>query len=412
MMNKVLFGAFLIISWICNPLHTADKTGLPTAEEIIKGNLRTKRAGYHLPSFLIDKQPVQNPLPFDCQSNDVITPNEEESADSLEPVRVKAVTLKNFTGNSCFANAVTQAILSSPPVLNYIEAIKGNALTGAAKLLCEVVSNFRKADLFSSLDTNSFVWGSLQAFFPHQPRSQHDAGEFAVHLFDSLPQTFPAGVYSTTVRCATCGRESNRQEVTRIYEIPYNDPVNEIRTIEEALTIEQRVETLEGDTAYACDFCKKKQEAYKQTLISPHDELIIIRLKRECSSHAWGSLDKCTTPIKVGRTINVNGLSYSLTGAVLHRGLFGFGHYIALIRAPFLHRETSRWTSSPFWYTANDTAIDSPLAGEEMLKAIMAGERPAGFDVVMLFYAKESGLPETFGSLEKPEPTGWSCTIQ
>jgi len=408
-MDKVLFAAFLAVFCASNTLYAA--ADLPTAENIIKGHLRATRPAYKLPSFLKDTQPVPDPCAPHFPSNDGVTPDEEESAESLEPVSVKVVGLQNVTGNSCFANAVTQAILSSPPLLNHIGAIGERVSKSPVMELRNVVSQFRKTKPFDILDTKSFVYGSLKRFFGEQEGIQHDAGEFALQLFDLFPKYFPAGVNRTAVTCSACGRESNSRERTTIYDIPYNHSENQINTVEEALANYQKVEELTGAEAYACDICNGKQSAFKQIVISPHEELLVIRLIRESFNKNTSRNDKCFTPIMVGRTVTVNGLEYDLTGAVLHQGNAGFGHYIALIRAPFLHRETSRWTSSPFWYTANDNRIDSPLAGEDMLKAIMAGERPAGFDVVMLFYAKKSGLTETF-EIHRPEPpTSW-CSIQ
>ncbi|XP_045599891.2 ubiquitin carboxyl-terminal hydrolase 36 isoform X1 [Procambarus clarkii] len=274
-------------------------------------------------------------------------------------------------GNTCYMNSSLQALFHIPSMANWLmddlsthtqrcESISGNASFCS---VCAMMRTFR-----STLDrSNTVIKPSL---IQHKLKSigktlmygrQEDAHEFIKLLLDHMEKSYLTfrkamkldhrskettplnqifgGYIRQQVICPVCHHVSTTFS-------HFQDLVLDIRSVnsvDDALNLHFKKETLDVDNAYKCEKCLKKVPATKRHLIERAPHVLLIQLKRFTMS--GGKIGK---HINIQRTIDisrfVNGASkhqpgtgpyqYRLASMVIHLGGSQHGgHYTAVAEA-------------------------------------------------------------------------------
>ncbi|XP_076069127.1 ubiquitin specific peptidase 36 [Oratosquilla oratoria] len=276
-------------------------------------------------------------------------------------------------GNTCYMNSSLQALFHIPSLLNWmledstahISRCESNNTNMSFCTICALMKTLR-----SSLDRSNTV---IRPVLIHNKLKmigktlmygrQEDAHEFIKLLLDHMEKSYLnfkratkldhrskettplnqifGGYLRQQVICPSCRHVSTTFS-------HFQDLVLDIRTtnsVDEALNLYFRKETLDADNAYKCEKCHKRVSATKRHLIERAPHVLLIQLKR--FTFSGGKIGK---HINIQRTIDitrfVNGANkepqgpeggpyqYKLVSMVIHLGGSQHGgHYTAVAEA-------------------------------------------------------------------------------
>eukprot|EP01063_Lacrimia_lanifica_P013126 TRINITY_DN19765_c0_g1_i1.p1 TRINITY_DN19765_c0_g1~~TRINITY_DN19765_c0_g1_i1.p1 ORF type:complete len:461 (+),score=158.11 TRINITY_DN19765_c0_g1_i1:121-1503(+) len=311
-------------------------------------------------------------------------------------------------GNTCYQNAVVQALVASPPFLNLMKALPKNVKSPVLKELRHVIHGFRPGGVAGPIDARQLLHVMATRFKAAARGNHEDAGEFLISLLCSVEEELGVlcglaaggnkkkkakkegwetatksgkslGVEHATgavaeknpVNAIFGGQLSSRlatknqkpsvtnQPFTGILPIDIiNDRCGSVEACLQDYTAPQEVDNLTTGTA-----------ATKQTRFSRLPPILVLQLNR------WGEeAGKLSKRLVVNPVLTIHPSAtsdsrrceYSLQAAVCHKGATKHsGHYTAVVR------------KSGKWALADDARI-----------AEIPGVDAAAADPYLLFYAK------------------------
>ncbi|EEH51957.1 uncharacterized protein MICPUCDRAFT_5400, partial [Micromonas pusilla CCMP1545] len=240
-------------------------------------------------------------------------------------------------GNSCFLNAILQALTHTTPLLE----------------LCRVGAHGRSCALRRVLLTPVPVFGNLHLLARHFTRGrQEDAHELLRLCLESMDEScllnagrapptvverIFQGAFRNQVKCGACGAKSNAYDPFLDVSLELPRRVHRVR---DALELFTKEETLEGENAYKCEACDALRPATKRLTIHEAPAVLVIHLKR---FDLFGG--KISRPVAFDDVVELSGHMsdtavesrgprYRLYAMVVHAGSsVGCGHYYAYARA-------------------------------------------------------------------------------
>ncbi|KAE9458809.1 hypothetical protein C3L33_09237, partial [Rhododendron williamsianum] len=262
-------------------------------------------------------------------------------------------------GNSCYANAVLQCLVCTPPLTAYLlqglhRERKGWCFT------CEFESLILKAKEGTSPLSPMSILAQIQNIGSHLGNGkEEDAHEFLRYAIDAMQSvclkearvssgscleeetsliglTF-GGYLRSKIKCLKCGGKSERHE--RMMDLTV-EIEGDIGTLEEALQKFTGTEILDGENKYQCTRCRSYERAKKKLTVQEAPNILTIALKR-FQSGKFGKLNKS---IKFPEILNLapymSGTSdkspiYRLYGVVVHLDIMNAafsGHYVCYIK--------------------------------------------------------------------------------
>ncbi|KAJ9537789.1 hypothetical protein OSB04_030522, partial [Centaurea solstitialis] len=266
-------------------------------------------------------------------------------------------------GNSCYANAVLQCLMSTKPLTIYL-LHRSHSRTCCAKswcLMCELEHHVMMLrENGDPLSLSNILLHMRNVNYQIGEGSQEDAHEFLRLLITSMQSicleglggedvvdpklqettfiqhTF-GGQLRSKVKCLRCHHESDRYE--NIMDLNL-EIYGWVESLEDALTQFTSPEDLDGENMYRCGRCASYVRARKQLAIQEAPNILTIVLKRFQGGN-YGKLNKCISypdmldmiPYMTG-TDDVPPL-YLLYGVVVHLDTMNAsfsGHYISYVK--------------------------------------------------------------------------------
>jgi len=314
--------------------------------------------------------------------------------------RAVGVGLTNL-GNSCFLNAVLQALAHTPPLSNALLARRGDCCGSEACAHCLLT-----AQVAASLAPGAASPSAPRALFRALPSlartltcgRQEDAHEFLRALLDAADRGRRAGLvgagrpppptWATEVEAAfrgtlrsrvTCGRCGAASDTLDPFLDLALDPGP--GDIAACLRAWAAPETLAGGDAYACGRCGPVPAAAKALAVSSPPAALVLTLKR-----FKGLYGKDARHVALGETLTLPPAvlasadgpppTYSLDAVVVHSGSSAAsGHYYAFVRG-----------RGGRWWRADDSWV-SPVDAGTVLSSC----------AYMLFYVHDGGKAAAAG---------------
>ncbi|KAI3789506.1 hypothetical protein L2E82_02305 [Cichorium intybus] len=266
-------------------------------------------------------------------------------------------------GNSCYANAVVQCLMSTKPLTIYL-LHRSHSRTCYAKswcLMCELEHHVMMLqESGEPLSLSNILLNMRGVNFQIGDGSQEDAHEFLRVLITSMQSicleglggedvvdpklqettfvqhTF-GGQLRSRVKCMRCHHESDRYE--NIMDLTL-EIFGWVESLEDALTQFTSPEELDGENMYRCGRCATYVRARKQLAIHEAPNILTIVLKR-FQEGSYGKLNKCITypemldmiPFMTGKD-DIPPL-YMLYGVVVHLDTMNAsfsGHYVSYVK--------------------------------------------------------------------------------
>ncbi|KAJ0805520.1 putative ubiquitinyl hydrolase 1 [Helianthus annuus] len=276
-------------------------------------------------------------------------------------VELQPCGLKNC-GNSCYANAVLQCLIYTPPLTAYLlEGLHSKACEKRGWCFtCEFESLVKKAkDGISPLSPIRMLTHIENVGSNLGHGKEEDAHEFLRYVIDALQSvcikeskrkslnsleeettliglTF-GGYLRSKIMCMKCGGKSEQHE--RMMDLTV-EIEGDVRTLEEALYMFTSTEILDGENKYKCNRCKSYEKAKKKFTLLEAPNVLTIALKR-FQSGKFGKLNKSVRfPEILDMAPYVSGTSdkspiYSLYGVVVHVDTMNAafsGHYVSYVK--------------------------------------------------------------------------------
>ncbi|KAI3685778.1 hypothetical protein L6452_35036 [Arctium lappa] len=276
-------------------------------------------------------------------------------------VELQPCGLKNC-GNSCYANAVLQCLMYTPPLTAYLlEGLHSKACDKRGWCFtCELEGLVMKAkDGNSPLSPIRILTHIENIGSTLGHGREEDAHEFLRYIIDALQSvcikeagknalnsleeettiiglTF-GGYLRSKISCMKCGGKSERHE--RMMDLTV-EIEGDIRTLEEALDKFTCTEILDGENKYKCSRCKSYEKAKKKLTLLEAPNVLTIALKR-FESGKFGKLNKSIRfPDILDMAPYVSGTSdkspiYRLYGLVVHIDMMNAavsGHYVCYVK--------------------------------------------------------------------------------
>uniref|UniRef100_A0A1I7T741 Ubiquitin carboxyl-terminal hydrolase n=1 Tax=Caenorhabditis tropicalis TaxID=1561998 RepID=A0A1I7T741_9PELO len=347
--------------------------------------------------------PFQGAVIIDCTSSNTSNgSNGVATSSSSSEIAYRPRGLRNL-GNTCFMNAVLQALasitdfreylMSLPSLEDYIEDEKtvknGN---------CYLTDEYRK--LLISMSARNYRDPTSphefrEAFVSICPRfrgfRQHDSHEFLRYLLDQLHTEMRKcrhlpempddkitpiskhfeGILQSSVVCQTCGNCSNKMdEFMDLSLIIPRSSKPRIR-LSDCLNLFFEKEVLEKSEKPECSKCKTKQTCSKQMFIKKLPEVLCLHIKR-FRENGGGKIDTLiefpVTGLSVDDFLTEDSdeppCTYELQSIIVHIGYgCSSGHYIAFGRR-----------GGQKWYQFDDTvvkAVDTSLISKQRAYVLM-----------------------------------------
>ncbi|XP_073275530.1 ubiquitin carboxyl-terminal hydrolase 17-like [Primulina huaijiensis] len=299
-------------------------------------------------------------------------------------------------GNSCYANAVLQCLVFTPPLTAYF--LQGLHSKTCGKrgwcFTCEFELLVKKAKEGNSPLSPAPVLSQMERLGSHLGHGrEEDAHEFLRYAIDAMQfvhlkearfnkpnslneettlveLTF-GGYLRSKIECMRCGGKSEQHE--RIMDLSV-EIGGDIGTLEEALHQFTRSEILDGENKYHCGRCKSYERAKKKLRVLEAPNVLTVALKR-FQSGQYGKLYKV---VKFPEVLNLapymSGTSdkspiYRLYGVVVHLDSMNAtfsGHYVCYLK-----------NNGGRWFKADDMTVQT--VGLEKVLSTAA---------YMLFYAR------------------------
>eukprot|EP00898_Chlorokybus_atmophyticus_P006264 jgi/Chlat1/6639/Chrsp49S09074 len=327
---------------------------------------------------------------------------ETEASDGV--VEVAGCGLRNV-GNSCYANAVLQALTHTPPLAKFAKEkahSRDCRKQGCALCLLEQrIARSLSLGIKAAADNPAALLARLRTFAKGLlvAGRQEDAHELLRHALEAcqkavLPQNvkdaaleratplgkFFAGVLQSQVLCMRCGHESNTLDNFMDLSID----LIRCNSVEAALAAFTRAEKLDGDNAYRCEGCRQLCPAKKQFTVRSAPSILVLHLKRfgalggKINRHVAFSEQLDMTPYMTPGCADSNP-QYSLYASLVHFGTAASGHYYCYAR------------DRSGWLLFDDCSVSRCTAAKVLAES-----------AYMLFYTRTTKAPICPGSPKKP----------
>lgn len=273
-------------------------------------------------------------------------------------------------GNTCFANAALQCILSTKVLQDHL-----STTSSSTQFTSELKSIFvsHQSDTIDPSSLLNLVWRNSSVFHPGE---QNDAHEFIVYLLDKLHEELKKPYKETQSLQMTKAEKSWAQYMEKNYSIVSEEFQGQLKTtlvcqkcekvkerfepfmylslsisenrscIDECLEQFQMEELLTGINKWYCKNCKELVEARKKSEILRVPNYLIIHFKRFKNQHHKNCgfvhyTEELNIPTAVqGQT------SFELYSKIKHFGVITGGHYIAEAK------------KTGTWYSFNDSSVN------------------------------------------------------
>ncbi len=268
-------------------------------------------------------------------------------------------------GSNCYANAVTQALLSCTSFLQNIFENRSNPLYKQNGILMQFIrylaisntalSEEKKAESLSTtgynIATHLIEYSAKRQDKSHWGKGQQCASETFSLLFDYLDgfdqikQLFTYRV-RTYIKCLKCQQVvSSRQQEDNVYAINPTLKINqseELKDIdsqyEKTLTLQEYIKNQGGyvDKDYICSSCKTKGDIkYSVTKLSHAPEVLIVQAKKFEQTPS-GDLVAKKIMTEFPETLEFKGkesvIKFQAVAQIEHIGSLKSGHYWAICR--------------------------------------------------------------------------------
>ena len=145
------------------------------------------------------------------------------------------------------------------------------------------------------------------------------------------------GEITDTIKCTTCGctLETLRPLVPPIFRVPISAP-----SLQECISNSLAPQPLEGRICSQCH--AHPSEISTQILVAP--DAVCIQLLR--FDHGTNT-SKNTSNVSLARTVQLDGVTWPITGIINHVGTLHQGHYTSFVKSTYR------------WYRCNDSKLTS-----------------------------------------------------
>jgi ubiquitin C-terminal hydrolase len=230
-----------------------------------------------------------------------------------ESKRIATLPAQGFenTGNICFFNALLQALLGSKNFQKHSAKVNGSFNKFYKDLLPKLICNGDQCFLEPQEDRERrwdhfFTTKILQEM--NAMDGNQSASEYFLKLVEFLNMDdIVLSDYLVKRRCLNC------QNIVKSVDKTANCLIN--HSLTEFFESEDVIEDV------LCDNCKVKTSMHQSRIIKTIPPLIVISLNKYYDK-------KC---ILYGQSFEINNHTYNLIGTVLHQGVLGAGHYLALV---------------------------------------------------------------------------------
>jgi len=223
----------------------------------------------------------------------------------------------------------------------YSKRLKGNKQEDAQEFL---------RILIEALHDEVLVTGTTSIRYESSPQGAQEAWNRLIEQETSFLFDLFVGLTESILTCSTCKNSSKTFE-------PFWDlslSISGQTSLPQCLNEFQKIEHLNGDESPFCEKCDKKQSMTKQIKIARCPDILILHLKRFCSSRSkYDQLVHSPTILKVRDT------QFHLTSMVNHIGVnINSGHYIATVRKDsnseeWIHYDDDKITKSTDFESPN-----------------------------------------------------------
>ena len=279
-------------------------------------------------------------------------------------------------GSTCYLNSFLQQLFMIPQFRNQIIGLNYNDKNPDSNALIQLQQVFASLDdkEFSSYEPKGFC-ASMGVVFGQQ----QDVNDFMTILFERLQEEmkntrlknlikeFFEFKTVTEITCTKCNKKKYKPEPSIILALD----VKEKKNIIESLKSFTNQETLQGDNAYECSYCREKVIAIKKDILSRLPNYLIISLKRfekmySADGFACQKVNSfCEFPMELNlREFTVTDGSigklpetffkYTLRGIIVHNGILQGGHYYSYIE----DREKLEFSPDQRWFEFNDSRVN------------------------------------------------------
>ena len=373
----------------------------------------------------------------------------------------------NNLGNSCYLNALIQAVLRCSSVNRGILLEAGRAAVTSPHAATSVFSDVFSSDVVNfvtciasrNIKEASAAHQVIHQKFTEKFRfgfGQQDAQEGLNQFLDSLPEALNKTwslVTTEKIHCAEgeCGRvgSPNIQPAGMLIlpiEASNGSPLKKqgstLSLVEclnkyfkpEAMLVGTTLDNVTGkprEDGFVCDRCHNRGTSIKTVKLSSLSPTLIINLKR-FKKIVDGPPIRLDTEISIPETLTVptgvnilhadgitprmsdQGVTYYLTGIINHMGTPGGGHYTAHVRDIQYNSETKAWRNGTAWFKANDSRLEKETPnlaanteGYLLIYSLepLSASSPAGDYDALLAALSEKG--EDYFELLTREIAGW-----
>jgi ubiquitin carboxyl-terminal hydrolase 12/46 len=314
------------------------------------------------------------------------------------PDSVKFMKIPNI-GNTCYANALIQALFNSTYFIAWLEAISrplGFACTSTdvqTSLLVQLLSIYRSLKLSKSREfvarPKLFLDAVVQTCPDLRIGTQHDAHELFMLMLSSFDATIesinsgkpdPLPLFSklfschsiTSSQCLMCGYIlESLDDFTSFYL-----SIEQRQSLVARLRSAQSYEYLHGPGKRDCRHCRIPQEMKIQCQYVHLPEIALFQLQRFEVNRYTNQTRKLSQVVPFPSMLTLNETQYELRSVVVHIGPeLTSGHFVAILRI------------NEKWILANDERL-SLLKNDQVEEFFLSGEDPAAScsTAYLLFY--------------------------